>query len=858
VALLASIGTFLAGALATMTSRAVRQVAVDWQVEAQPGVDYGALLQDIKTSPGVQLALPVAFAQTTSLQTETNTVQTTAAGTVLGVPVDYAAAFPGELRPLVGASAGVLLAQQTAANLHAGPGQTVTIGRAGLPSTTVKVDGVVDLPAADSLFQHVGAPAGAQPAAPPDNVVLLPEGQWHALFDPLAATRPDLVRHQVHVRLSHRLPRDPAAAFTRVSRNARHLEGSLAGAGLVGDNLAAALDAARSDALYAQVLFLVLGLPGALLAGLLTAAVAAAGAGRRRREFGLLRARGATVTTMALVAAAEAAAAAIVGAVLGLGAAALIGRVAFGSSTFGASAGAAAVWAFSAVGVGVVIAVAAVVVPAWRDARRLTVVAARRAAGRSARPLWARLGVDVWLVAGAGLVFWLTSRSGYQVVLVPEGLPTLSVNYWALSGPLLLWAGMGLGAWRLADGLFGRGREVVRVVARPVAGGLSRTVAATLARQRRGLAPPVALVALSIAFAASTAVFNTTYRHQVGVDARLTNGADVTVSYPPTAATSPSGASDLARVAGVRRVEPLQHRFAYVGADLQDLYGVRPQTIASATGLQDAYFSGGSAHAMMARLSQRPDGVLVSAETARDFQLNLGDLVRLRVRDARTGRLTEVPFHYAGIVKEFPTAPRDSFLVANAAYVADRTGDAGIETLLLDTGGGSPTTVADRVRRVLGPTATVVDLVTGRRQVGSSLTAVDLSGLTRVELGFALVLATAATGLVLVLTMAERKRSFAIARAIGARRNQVAAFVRVETGLVVAGGLAIGSLAGWALAAMVVKILTGVFDPPPAALAVPWRYLAAVVALVAVAAVLAAEATIRSARRPFVEVIRDL
>jgi putative ABC transport system permease protein len=111
---------------------------------------------------------------------------------------------------------------------------------------------------------------------------------------------------------------------------------------------------------------------------------------------------------------------------------------------------------------------------------------------------------------------------------------------------------------------------------------------------------------------------------------------------------------------------------------------------------------------------------------------------------------------------------------------------------------------------------------------------------------------------VLVLTMAERKRSFAIARAIGARRNQVAAFVRVETGLVVAGGLAIGSLAGWALAAMVVKILTGVFDPPPAALAVPWRYLAAVVALVAVAAVLAAEATIRSARRPFVEVIRDL
>ena len=56
----------------------------------------------------------------------------------------------------------------------------------------------------------------------------------------------------------------------------------------------------------------------------------------------------------------------------------------------------------------------------------------------------------IGLLAVAGLVFWLTSRSGYQIVLVPEGLPTLSVNYWALSGPLLFWAGSGLLAWHAA------------------------------------------------------------------------------------------------------------------------------------------------------------------------------------------------------------------------------------------------------------------------------------------------------------------------------------------------------------------------------------------------------------------------
>ena len=41
---------------------------------------------------------------------------------VLGLPDGYRTAFPGELRTLTGADEGVLLAQQTAANLHVAPG----------------------------------------------------------------------------------------------------------------------------------------------------------------------------------------------------------------------------------------------------------------------------------------------------------------------------------------------------------------------------------------------------------------------------------------------------------------------------------------------------------------------------------------------------------------------------------------------------------------------------------------------------------------------------------------------------------------------------------------------------------------
>src|SRR5205085_6083594 len=97
--------------------------------------------------------------------------------------------------------------------------------------------------------------------------------------------------------------------------------------------------------------------------------------------------------------------------------------------------------------------------------------------------------------------------------------------------------------------------------------------------------------------------------------ARLTNGADVAVTESPGSAVGPAEAAALGRIPGVRAMEPIQHRFAYVGADLQDLYGVRPATIVDATSLQDAYFAGGTARALIARPAAPPAAVPVSAAT---------------------------------------------------------------------------------------------------------------------------------------------------------------------------------------------------------------------------------------------------
>ena len=144
VALLAALGTFLAASKATMTQRAIGQVAVDWQVEAQPGADPAAVQSALRSDSQVTAALPVGFASTTGLKASHGaTTLTTGSGMVLGLPPGYQATFPGELRHLTGSADGMLIAQQTAANLHAAVGDMISIGRAALAPVQVRVDGAV-------------------------------------------------------------------------------------------------------------------------------------------------------------------------------------------------------------------------------------------------------------------------------------------------------------------------------------------------------------------------------------------------------------------------------------------------------------------------------------------------------------------------------------------------------------------------------------------------------------------------------------------------------------------------------------------------------------------------------------------
>jgi putative ABC transport system permease protein len=145
--------------------------------------------------------------------------------------------------------------------------------------------------------------------------------------------------------------------------------------------------------------------------------------------------------------------------------------------------------------------------------------------------------------------------------------------------------------------------------------------------------------------------------------------------------------------------------------------------------------------------------------------------------------------------------------------------------------------------------ATVKDIRQQAAQTVSSITTVDLTGISRIEELFAVLLAAAATALFVSVSLVERRRELATMAAIGASLREVAAFLWTEAALVILGAVALAALLGWLLAEMLVAMLQHVFDPPPDHLAVPWAFLAALAGAAVLGALFAAAISLAGLRR---------
>ena len=551
------------------------------------------------------------------------------------------------------------------------------------------------------------------------------------------------------------------------------------------------------------MLFVFLGLPAAVLAALLTATVVTAGADRRRHDQALLRARGASQRQLIRLAAAEALVVGTIGSAVGLGAACLVGLAAFGSPSLGADPPTAIGWAAASAAAGLAIAAATVLAPAWRDLRDATVTAARAHVRRTRPPRWTRFGLDVAVLAASGVLFWLAGRGGYQIVLAPEGVPTISVSYWAFVAPALLWIGAALLVWRLADLLLGRGWPLVARALRPLA---------------------EVLVADRRAFAVTAAGAAGPGDRAVGAGGGLRGvHRDVQRHLPgPGRSRRPTHQRcrrHRHRTSGQRRAARRGHDNSpqYPGSGRSNRSSTvsptseptcRTSTVSTRPAsplsprCRTTTFTAAPPQQLMHKLAAQPDSVLVSAETVKDFQLLPGDTINLRL-PGRAHPPTQPPSDSttSGSSPNSPPPPRTASSSPTPA-TSPNTPAATPSGLSWSTpAAATPPQSPTGSTTAVGTTATVTDIAATRGTVGSSLTAVNLAGLTRIELGFGLVLAAASGALVLALGLTERRRSFVIAHALGATRRHLRSFVLAEAAILVACGLTAGAVLGAALVA---------------------------------------------------------
>jgi putative ABC transport system permease protein len=201
---------------------------------------------------------------------------------------------------------------------------------------------------------------------------------------------------------------------------------------------------------------------------------------------------------------------------------------------------------------------------------------------------------------------------------------------------------------------------------------------------------------------------------------------------------------------------------------------------------------------------------------ARDYSIVPGDHVTIRLFNRASNTYRDARFTVAGVALEFPTAPRDAFLVVNLPKLVQATADPSVSFFLAKTN-DDPAAVAHRAQVQLGSAQVqtqAVGSVAGK--LATSLTSLNLNGLVAIEYVYAVLIASAGLTVFLVALLGERRREFATMRAVGAVSRQLGAFVVYEAGLIGLSGLALGGLIGTGLAAMLVLILAHIFDPPPA------------------------------------------
>ncbi|GIJ54133.1 ABC transporter permease [Virgisporangium aurantiacum] len=643
---------------------------------------------------------------------------------------------------------------------------------------------------------------------------------------------------EFHVAVSHdAYPTDPARALAWSTALRRTLERQVPGAVVVADNAAEVLTMATEDATNAKILFLLLGIPGALVAGGLGVAAATAIGAAQRREEALLRLRGATSGQLARLNAAHTALAGAVGAAMGLVVAGLAVAWSSGREVWReVPPDRLAVTGLIAVAAGLLTTVTRLV-PLVRAGRHVDVVTARRPVERRA-PTGVRR--DVVLVAVALAILGINALAGGLRQTTIEG-QTLALAFYVLLAPILLWFAVTMLVIR------GLRTVLVRRTRRP--GPLGTWPGAALrwlGRRPARTGAALVLGTLAVAFGTNVVTFTATYRAARLADARAAFGSDLRLT--PADASVAAAAVPPRPGPAVVATTPVRHVPARVGTDRKNLLAIDVATYRRTVTIAPSMLVGRGVEA----LAENPNAVLVNFEIADGFAVSPGDSLTLTVFPDDPNRTRNLTLLVAGVYRSFP--PDDPFAELVTAAAAIPGPPVPVDFHLAKVRPG--TSAADLARANPGYTVTTLGQQVVQEQ--RSLTTLDLRGLSRLESLAAATVAAVGVAVLGAFLVRERGRETAILRAGGATTAQALTAPAVEGAIAVVGSLLIGIPLGIGLAALGIRVLQLFFMRPPPLIVVPVGALAGLaLCMVVLSAVALGGALRRAARQDTASALRE-
>ena len=860
VAVFASTLLFIDDNVSVMTNVALQPVQVEMRALATSlQVDMPRVARDLRSIPHVQNVDLFGSADVVVGTPGANSGRVSAR--LYGVPPAYFGHHEW-VRANGDVTRGVLLNGAVAASAGLGRASRVTIelrGDTSTPAITLPVTGRVDVRDASTWYAiPAGAVQGDIAVVPRVIVVsydtfsrlVLP--QLLRAFGPATVvTNPGLselppASIEAHVAVDHHAyPPDPGQAVNWSARMRRVLERRAPGDIVVADNTAEPLTEASVDATNAKTLFLLLGIPGALVAGALGLAGAAALSEANRREDALLRLRGATDAQLVRLSVNNGILAGTLGTALGLAVAVVAVSLVIGHGIWSALPTSQRVVVFVAAIVAGAITTLARLIPLIRAGRRSSLAVERRALPGEWRPAWRRSRLDV-----AAFVVGLTILAGNILAGGLKPLPVqgaaVALSFYVLLAPIALWLGLALLAVRGLLVLLARRSRPDRP--RPLTSWRS---AAARWTSRRPALPAIALTLgiLAVAFGTEVVTFVSTYRDAKHNDARAAIAADLRLT-PATDPVQPLPAlgPDIAATTPIRFIP------ARSGSDRKTIMAVDLSSYRTTATMSPQILRGEGLDA----LARDRSAIVVSDEIARDFAVAPGDTLPVTIYPDDLDLSQKMNFHVVGVYRAFP--PNDPFseMVMSAAGVPAPVQSADM-WLARVARGRSVDAVAAELRR--GPdsgvfaVSTITDLV---RKQQRTLTALNLGGLGRIEAVAGVVVAALGVGVLGAFIVLERRREFALLRTLGADTRAVLTGPLLEGALTTFGSLLIGLPLGVLLSILSVRVLGLFFNLPPPVVRVPLVSLVALsVAVVALSAGAFAVALRRVSRLDVASLLRE-